>query len=91
MAKPIGNPNFNDERAMEDVDRVLTSIQDGYGLTRDEAVSCLHRMAIALTVFKPGDPGLQARFHRYVADGVDDFQTWAEKVNEAILSWGDET
>jgi hypothetical protein len=90
VTEPIGNPNFDSEKAMEGIDQILTSIEDGYGLTRDEAFQCLKEMALALTEFRPGDPGLEASFHNGVFDCVNDFQTWAEKVDRAIRSWGDE-
>ncbi|MFE0472742.1 hypothetical protein ACFW2V_14105 [Streptomyces sp. NPDC058947] len=87
MTEPIGNPNFSSEQAMERVDEILASIEDGYGLTRNEAFHCLEAMALALTQFRPGDPGLQACFHNGVVESVNDFQTWAEKVDRAIESW----
>jgi hypothetical protein len=90
VIEPIGNPDFDSEKAMEKVDQILTSIQDGYGLTRDEVTYCLQEMAFALTAFRPGDPGLEACFHDGVLDCVNDFQAWAEKVDRSIRSWGDE-
>lgn len=89
MTKPIGNPDFSSERAMGEIDKILTSIMEGYGLSRSEAVGCLEWMAVALTEFRPGDPGLEAAFHRHVEDSMDNFEPWAEKVNKAILSWGE--
>jgi hypothetical protein len=90
VTEPIENPDFDSEKVMEGIDQILTSIEDGYGLTRAEAFYCLEEMALALLEFRPGDPGLQARFHDGVADNVNDFQVWAEKVDRVIRSCGGE-
>lgn len=77
-------PDISSEGFLEEVDRLLHTLQNGYGLTRPEAIECLHAMAIALESFKPGDPGLEAEWHSIVGDRVDDFESWAEKVDRAI-------
>lgn len=89
MTKPIGNPDFSLEAAMEGIDKILTSIEQGYDLSRSEAVNCLQWMSVALRELRPGDVALEARFHQQVEDAANDFQPWAEKVGKAILSWGD--
>lgn len=76
--------NISSEGFLEEVDRLLHTLQGGYGLTRPEAIECLHAMAIALESFKPGDPGLEAEWHDIVGDGVGDFRSWAEKVERTI-------
>lgn len=86
VVKPTGNPDFSSEAAMATLDGVIASIEQGYGLNRNEAINCLQCMTFALEAFKPGDPGLEAAFHARVLDGVDEFETWAEKVEKAIRS-----
>lgn len=81
--------DFSSEKALEGVEEILVSLERGYGLNRDQAISCLYRMAICLEDFRPGDPGLEARFHNAVEDGVNNFETWAERVDRAITSWGE--
>lgn len=77
-------PDISSEGFLEEVDRLLHTLQGGYGLTRPEAIECLRAMTLALESFKPGDPGLEANWHRIVGDNMDDFRSWAEKVDRAI-------
>jgi hypothetical protein len=79
-----GDPDFNSEKTLGEIDQVLLALEGGYGLNRNESIQCLEWMACCLEDFRPGDPGLEASFHLTVVDCANDFQPWAEKVHRAI-------
>lgn len=83
------NPDRHTEPILADVDRILNSIQENYGLTRSQAIHCLQGMAYALEELGPGDPGLKERFYNYVGDSADCFEDWALKVGRDVIGWRD--
>lgn len=87
MTKPTENSDFT-KRVLKDVDRVLPFIEDGWGLTRSQAVECLESLSVALEDTKAGGPEVEAAFHDEVGRGMNNFESWANKVNETIRVWG---
>lgn len=84
----MSGPDFSSEEALEATEKILVSLEAGYGLSRTDAVHCLMRMVICLDDFRPGDPGLEAAFHGAVIDGVNNFESWAEQVDRALGKGG---